>query len=172
MTITTSNVVVIAIVALACVTDLRTRRIPNALTFGAAIGALLFHGFSAGFGGVGNSAAGWGLGAALFLPMFALRGMGAGDVKLLAAVGAWLGPWPVVSVALITAVAGGIAGIAVSLVHGYLRTALKNLWVLLMSWRIGGIRPLPALTLEQARGPRLAYALPIAIGTVTTLWLQ
>lgn len=172
MTITTSNVAVIAVVALACITDLRTRRIPNALTFGAAIGALFFHGFAAGIGGVGAAAAGWAVGAALFFPMFALRGMGAGDVKLLAAVGAWLGPLPVVSVALITAVAGGIVGIAVALVHGYLRTALTNLWMLLMSWHAGGVRPLPALTLESARGPRLAYALPIAIGTVTTLWLK
>ena len=57
----------------------------------------------------GHSVGGWMLGAALFFPMFALRGMGAGDVKLLAAVGAWLGPLPVVSVALITAIAGGVA---------------------------------------------------------------
>ena len=171
MTTTTSNIVVIVLVALACITDLRTRRIPNALTFPAAIGALLFHGFAAGIGGVGVSAAGWSLGAALFFPIFALRGMGAGDVKLLAAVGAWLGPVAVLSVALITAVAGGIAGIAVALGHGYLGTALTNVWGLMVSWSIVGIRPLPALTLEGARGPRLAYALPIAIGKVTTLWL-
>jgi len=172
MTISTSNLVAILLVTLACITDLRARRIPNVLTFGATIGALVFHVVVAGVGGLAESAGGWMLGAALFLPMFALRGMGAGDVKLLAAVGAWLGPLPVVSVALITAVAGGITGIAVALAHGYLRTALTNLWVLLMHWRIGGIRPLPAITLEGGRGPRLAYALPIAIGTVTTLWLK
>ena len=44
--------------------------------------------------------------------------------------------------------------------------------MLLMHWRISGIQPLPAVTLEGGRGPRLAYAVPIAIGTVTTLWLK
>ena len=70
---------------------------------------------------------GWMLGAALFFPVFALRGMGAGDVKLLAAVGAWLGPLQVVCVALVTSIAGGgrrprrLAGARLP------RTALTNL---------------------------------------------
>ncbi len=74
--------------------------------------------------------------------------------------------------ALITTIAGGAVALVVALVYGYLRTAVTNLWMLLMHWRISGIRPLPAITLEGARGPRLAYAVPIAIGTVTTLWLK
>ena len=41
-----------------------------------------------------------------------------------------------------------------------------------MHWRVAGVRPLPAVTLEGASGPRLAYAFPIAIGTVVTLWLK
>jgi prepilin peptidase CpaA len=172
MTMTTSHFAVVALVALACITDLRTRRIPNVLTFGAAIAALLFHVSTAGTSGLITSGGGWMLGAALFFPVFALRGMGAGDVKLLAAVGAWLGPLPVVWVALVTAIAGGVVALVVSLVHGYLRTAVTNLLMLLMHWRISGIQPLPAVTLEGGRGPRLAYAVPIAIGTVTTLWLK
>ena len=172
MTMTAQHSVVVALVALACMTDVRTRRIPNWLTFGATIAALLFHGAIAGTSGLATSVGGWILGAALFFPVFALRGMGAGDVKLLAAIGAWLGPLPVASVALITTIAGGAVALVVSLVYGYLRTAVTNLWMLLMHWRISGIRPLPAITLEGARGPRLAYAVPIAIGTVTTLWLK
>jgi prepilin peptidase CpaA len=172
MTMTTPHAVVIALVALSCVTDLRTRRIPNGLTFGATIAAMLFHGITGWTSGLATSVGGWMLGAALFFPMFALRGMGAGDVKLLAAVGAWLGPLPVASVALITTIAGGAIGLVVAVAHGYLRTALMNVWMLLMHWRICGIQPLPAITLEGARGPRLAYAVPIAIGTVATLWLK
>ncbi|MET0211871.1 MAG: A24 family peptidase [Vicinamibacterales bacterium] len=169
---TTSHSVVVALVALACMTDIRTRRIPNVLTFGATIAALVFHGSTAGTSGLATSVGGWMVGAALFLPVFALRGMGAGDVKLLAAVGAWLGPLPVAWVALVTAIAGGAVGLVVALLHGYLRTALRNVWMLLNHWRMSGIQPLPAVTLESGRGPRLAYAVPIAIGTVTTLWLK
>ena len=172
MTMTTSHSVVVALVALACMTDIRTRRIPNVLTFGATIAALVFHGSTAGTSGLATSVGGWMVGAALFLPVFALRGMGAGDVKLLAAVGAWLGPLPVAWVALVTAIAGGAVGLVVALLHGYLRTALRNVWMLLNYWRMSGIQPLPAVTLEGGRGPRLAYAVPIAIGTVTTLWLK
>ena len=102
MTMTAQHSVVVALVALASITDVRTRRIPNVLTFGATIAALLFHVSTGGTSGLTTSVGGWMLGAALFFPVFALRGMGAGDVKLLAAVGAWLGPLPVVWVALVT----------------------------------------------------------------------
>jgi prepilin peptidase CpaA len=98
--------------------------------------------------------------------------MGAGDVKLLAAVGAWLGPSQVVMAALATSVAGGVIALAVALGHGYLKVALSNLWMLLTHWRVMGIRPVDELTLQAARGPRLAYAVPIAIGTLVTLWLK
>ena len=87
-----SHIVVGVVLALACISDLRTRRIPNVLTFSAVAAALVFHLLTGGWSAAGWSIAGCVLGALLFFPMFALRGMGAGDVKLLAAVGAWLGP--------------------------------------------------------------------------------
>jgi prepilin peptidase CpaA len=161
-----------ALLALACISDLRTRRIPNVLTFSAIAAALVFHLLAGGWRAAGSSIAGCSLGALLFFPMFVLRGMGAGDVKLLAAVGAWLGPGQVAIAALATSIAGGGIGIAVAFGHGYLGTALSNIWLLLTHWRVDGIRPLPALTLETTRGPRLAYAIPIAVGTVVTLWLR
>src|SRR3954471_18021179 len=89
---TTLHIFMGALLTLACISDLRTRRIPNVLTFSAAGGALLFHLVSGGWNAAGWSLAGYGAGLLLFFPLFALRGMGAGDVKLLAAVGAWLGP--------------------------------------------------------------------------------
>jgi prepilin peptidase CpaA len=169
---TAVQIAVVALVLLACVPDMRTRRIPNILTLGSALAALLFHGAASGWTGLLSSAGGWLLGAALFFPIFALRGMGAGDVKLLAAVGAWLGPAQVVWVGLITSVAGGILGLAVSFAYGYGLTAIRNVSALLGQWLLVGVRPLPQLTLQTARGPRLAYAVPIAIGTMVTLWLK
>jgi prepilin peptidase CpaA len=166
------NIFVGTLLTLACFADLRTRRIPNVLTLSAAGGALLFHVATGGWSAAGWSLAGLFVGALLFFPMFALRGMGAGDVKLLAAVGAWLGPGQVAVVALATSLAGGAIAIVVALAHGYLRKALTNIYLLLVHWRIAGVQPLPAITLERAHGPRLAYAFPIAIGTVVTLWLK
>ena len=169
---TTSHIFVAAVLAVACISDLRTRRIPNALTFTAALIAVAFHASTGGWPAVQTSVFGWLLGVALFSPMFALRGMGAGDVKLLAAVGAWLGPAQVAIVALASSITGGILGIAVALLHGYLKTALGNVRLLLTHWRVVGVRPFPEITLEHADGPRLAYAVPVAIGTMVTLWLQ
>jgi prepilin peptidase CpaA len=166
------NISVGTLVALACLSDLRTRRIPNVLTLSAAAAGLLFHIAAGGWAAAGWSLLGLFVGALLFFPMFALRGMGAGDVKLLAAVGAWLGPGQVVAVAVTTSIAGGVIAVAVALAHGYLRKALTNLYLLLVHWRIAGVQPLSAVTLDRASGPRLAYAFPIAIGTVVTLWLK
>jgi prepilin peptidase CpaA len=168
----TSQIFVGALLIFACITDLRTRRIPNALTFSAVVGALAFHAVTGGPSAAGWSLAGCFLGALLFFPMFALRGMGAGDVKLLAAVGAWLGPSQVVTAALATSIAGGLIAIVVALGRGYLKTAILNLWMLLAHWRVMGVQPLDEVTLQGTRGPRLAYAFPIAIGTLVTLWLK
>jgi len=161
-----------ALLMLACISDLRTRRIPNVLTFSAAGCALVFHLITGGWNAAGWSLAGYIVGLLLFFPVFALRGMGAGDVKLLAAVGAWIGPSQVAVAALTSSIAGGIIALVIALGYGYLKTALRNVWLLLAHWRVTGVRPLDAVSLQGSKGPRLAYAVPIAIGTVVTLWLK
>jgi prepilin peptidase CpaA len=157
----------------ACAWDLRTRRVPNALTCGAAAAALLYSVWQNGFPGLGWSAAGWFTAVALFFPFFALGGLGAGDVKLLGALGAWLGGVSMsLHLACFTALAGGVMALIVVVSRQYFGQAFSNLWMLLMFWRASGLRPLPELTLQGSRGPKLAYALPIAAGALTTLWLR
>ena len=115
---------------------------------------------------------GWLVGAAFFFPIFALGGMGAGDVKLMAALGAWLGPAAIVWVALYSSIAGAVMALVVAGFAGYLGQAFTNLWCLLMYWRIEGPRPAPELTLSSHKGPRLAYAVPVFAGLMVTLWLR
>ena len=165
----TSQIAVLFLGAIACVYDLRTRRIPNLLTFGGAALALAYSLMAAGGRGLLASIAGWLTGAALFFPLFALGGMGAGDVKLAACIGAWLGPWASLFVALYSALAGGVMAVVVALATGYFGTAVRNLWLLLAHWRVVGVRPLPELTLETSRGPRLPFAVPIAAGTLAAI---
>lgn len=162
----------VAVALLACHTDIRTRRIPNVLTFGAAAAALLAHAVAGGAAGLGTAALGWAVGVVVFLPFFLLGGMGAGDVKLLGALGAWLGPWEVLSVAVCASIAGGVLAVIVALGAGYLRTAVSNVASLVRYWAVAGVRPCPELTLDSARAPRLAYAVPIGLGTMVTLWLR
>jgi prepilin peptidase CpaA len=172
MAVTPFEGAALALAAAACVTDLRSRRIPNVLSIGGAALALSASFLVYGVAGLGQSVLGWLVGCAAFLPFFLLGGMGAGDVKLLAALGAWLGP----AGAFWTAVYGGLAGgplaVGVALYRGYLGQSLMNLGTLLTFWRTSGIQPLPSLTLQSAVGPRLPYALPIAVGAVVVIWLR
>src|SRR5262245_17097417 len=155
------QIAAILIAAVACIFDLRTRRIPNWLTFGTAALGFLFHLVTGGFGALGLSALGWLAGALIFVVPFALGGMGGGDLKLLAALGAWIGPQDAVWLALYTGIAGGVMGIIVALGHGYLRKALQNVWLLLSHWRVAGLTAVPEITLDGSKGPKLAFALPI-----------
>ena len=156
----------------ACMTDLRTRRVPNALTLGAALAAVAFHAATSAGSGLLFAVLGWGVGLLMFLPLFALRGIGGGDVKLLAALGAWLGPSMVLWVAAFAAIAGGVFALVVSAMHGYTGQAFSNVWGLLSYWRVMGVKTHPGLTLEATNAPRLPYALPMAAGLGITLWLR
>jgi prepilin peptidase CpaA len=170
MTVFQIAAIVIAIVA--AVWDLRTRRIPNILTFGAALAAIATHGYLGGPAGAGWALAGWLVGVAFFLPFFALGGMGAGDVKLLAALGAWLGPAAAAWTALFSLIAGGVLGLAVALGYGYFTQALANIFWMFQFWRAEGPRPVPEVTLATHKGPRLAYAVPVFAGLMVTLWFK
>ena len=160
----------VAIGLAACFTDVASRRIPNALTGLAVVTAFAAHSLLPGGQGLGHAAIGLAVGLAVFFPFFALGGMGGGDVKLMAALGAWIGWSPIVWTALYGAVAGGLMAIVVGMSHGYLRQAISNVGGLLVFWASQGIKPVPALTLEHGHGPRLPYALPIFVGLVVTLW--
>ena len=170
--LTVKTAIVIGIGLAACVTDLRSRRIPNILTFGAALAAFAYGAVTGGLSGLGSALLGWLIGAAVFFVPFALGGLGGGDVKLLGALGAWLGPVGAIWVGLYTGIAGGVMAIAVALASGYFKRAMSNVKLLFMHWRVFGLRPLSEVSLDGSEGPRLAYALPIFAGLMATLWLQ
>ena len=165
-----STLCALAIGCAACVTDIHSRRIPNWLTFGAAGAAVVFHTVTRAGGGFVFATSGWFVGAVIMFLPFALRGLGGGDVKLVAALGAWLGPANALWVGLYAGVAGFVMSLVVAAYSGYLRTALRNIWFLLQHWTVNGIRPLEDVSLEGSSGPRLAYALPIFAGLVLATW--
>lgn len=160
----------IAVGLAACVTDASTRRIPNVLTGTAIVFGIFGHALLPGGHGIMAALVGFAVGLAVFFPFFALGGMGGGDVKLMAALGTWLGWQPIVWTALYAAVAGGILALGVGFAHGYLRQAFSNIGGLVVFWATQGIRPVAALTLEHGNGPRLPYAIPIFVGLVAALW--
>jgi prepilin peptidase CpaA len=166
------HIAALLVASVGCVFDLRTRRIPNWLTFGSAALALGFRLVTGGLSGVEHGMLGWATGMAVLLAPFLLGGMGAGDVKLVAALGAWLGPGETLWMAIYTSMAGAVMALIVSAWQGYLRQAWSNVWLLLTHWRVSGLKPFPELTLAAGSGPRLAFAVPILAGTLVMLWLQ
>lgn len=162
----------VALCALAAVLDVRTHRVPNVLTMGAMLAGLAVHGATGGQGSLLHSLAGLGLGLALFFPFFALGGLGAGDVKLLGAIGAWVGAEQVVWVALYSCIAGGLVALVMVAAAGRFRQTAAGLFVMFAHWQVKGPSSVPGMTLKDSTGPRLAYAIPIALGTMVTLWLD
>jgi hypothetical protein len=73
---------------------------------------------------------------------------------------------------LYTGAAGGALAISVAVVRGYLKEALRNIWLLFTHWRVAGVCSLREVSLEGSSGPRLAYAVPIFAATVVTIWLR
>jgi prepilin peptidase CpaA len=169
---TMAHIAVLVIAALACSTDVRSRRIPNWLTFGAALAGVAYQLVSHGYAGLGDGLLGWVAGAAFLFVPFALGGIGAGDVKLMAALGAWLGPADVMWLGMYTGVAGGVIALVVAVAKGYAVQMLANVKLLLTHWRVAGVRALPELTLQHGRGPRLAYGVAILAGTMVTVWVR
>ncbi len=154
-------------VAAAC--DLRARRIPNWLTLGTLLAGFALR--TGGDGSAGLAVAVVGAFAAGFpaLLLFRLRAMGGGDVKLLAACGALLGPSSGLELLLASAiVGGGMALAAIALRRAWAATG-DNLRSLFVHWRTGGLAPCPAVSLGKSRGIVLPYGLAIAGGMVFTL---
>jgi len=169
---TTAHLVAVIVATVACATDLRSRRIPNLLTFTTAALGIAVGSWTGGAAGAMTSSAGWLAGLAIFFVPFALRGLGGGDIKLLAALGSWVGPTDVIWVALYAGIAGGILALGAAVANNYLRTALVNIRRLIAHWRVEGVTAMPELTLERSAAPKLAYALAILCGTVVMTWLH
>ncbi|MES2114221.1 MAG: prepilin peptidase [Pseudomonadota bacterium] len=174
--------VLAALLAAAVWHDVRTRRIPNRLVLGGAAAGLAFQTllpagaglFASPFGGIGllQGLAGLGLGLALLLPMYMLGAMGAGDVKLMAMSGAFLGPRDVLGAALLTMVAGGVLALAVTLASGRLGQVLSNLRQMLLHTLVrAGTGGTARLDTPPVPTGKLAYAIAIAAGTVLQLLL-
>jgi prepilin peptidase CpaA len=155
---------VIILAAAACFTDLRWRRIPNLMILAGLSAGFAINTWDGGLRGLGMSFLGAGLGLALFLPFFALGGMGAGDVKLLACLGALLGPFDLLRVAVAAALAGGLLALAAAAwQHRFLAT-LRGLRNLFSFWISGGLRPAYEWSLENPAALKIPYALPLAVG--------
>lgn len=161
----------LSVVVLASVTDIRSRRIPNWLVFPALIAGIVASGWLHGRDGIGRSLAGSGL-AVLFCGLFYwLGGLGAGDLKLCAAVGAWIGPHQLFVAQVATGIVGGIWVLIWALYDGFLADLLRSTGGLVYGWITGKSLRNPEMTIENPLRRKMPYAPAIAIGTLFSFFL-
>lgn len=125
--------VLMALLIAAAVIDWKTLRIPNWLTLGGIVTAFVVNAVAAAspWSGLGSATAGLAVGLLLLLPLWLVRILGAGDVKLMAMVGAFVGPWAALNSTLYAAIAGGIVALLVALSKGSLGRLVQNVHFLL-----------------------------------------
>jgi prepilin peptidase CpaA len=164
------DTLLLLMVTAAAINDLASRRIPNLLLLGGMSGALVLHLLSpqplrallaCWLGGAAT-------GLLVLLPFYLVRGMAAGDVKMMAAVGAFTGPGEALHIAIFAWCAGGAMALAVVLFKGRLRMVLANLWAILRP----ALLRLPAPAIGASGRPSagsIPYGVAIAAGTMAVL---
>jgi prepilin peptidase CpaA len=166
-------IVVAALVVVAAAIDIKRHRIPNGLVFfGALVGcALQFAAF--GWGGVMAALGGMGLGLVMLAPLYLMGAMGAGDVKLLAMVGSYLGAAGVFAAALLAFVAGGVLAVAVALRHRALGQLMGNVKVMVLGAATSAVSGAGAsVAAPRESVGKLPYAVAIALGTGAEIALE
>lgn len=172
------EIVLLMLVVSAAVYDVRYRRIPNWLNLAGVIAGLVLNSFIRGsapgilsWSGLLFGLQGLGLAFVVYFVLYALHAMGAGDVKLMAAVGSLVGWQDWFGIFLITAIVGGLLAVAVSLARGRLKTTFWNVAFILNELRSG--RPAYVGKEElDVRSPKsfgLPHGFVIAIGTLLFL---
>lgn len=168
--------VLLALLLVAAITDYRTFRIPNWLTGGGLLFALVY---TALVPPEYNASWWWApagalLGFVITVPMYVLRTMGAGDVKLMTMVGAFVGSTGTLYAIVFSFITAGVAAIAFAASKGLIPRMFANVRRLLvgMVWSaVGGIRPTAQIHEKESVG-KLAYGISIAIGTTAYVVAQ
>lgn len=158
------------ILAVATFTDLRSRRIPNWLVLPFLVAGVAVSGWLHGWHGIEQSLAGMALGAVLLGILFVMGGMGMGDVKLCAAIGAWIGPAQMGTALVLTGMAGGIMAVCWAVAGGFVGELFSGAGELVFGLKKRGLRPHPQLVLKNPLTRKMPYAPAIALGTLVSFF--
>lgn len=165
-----SLIITLIFVLLATVWDLKTRRIPNAITFSSMIIGIALNLYLSGIGGFKNSIVGLTIGILLLVIPFALGGIGAGDVKLLAAIGAINGGTFALYTFLYSSIAGAVIAVGYVFMRRQISLALETTTII--------VRNIPAIlrggheSAAFSAGIKFPYGTAILVGTVAAYLLR
>jgi prepilin peptidase CpaA len=159
-------------ISIAIIEDLRRLKIPNWVTLPTMLIAIVYHSVSGGFDGFLFSAAGMAVGIGLFIIPYLMGGMGAGDAKLVGAMGAILGPKGILVASVLIILTGGIYGLLLFAVNPrYATSSIRRFWKMLKTFVLTAqIVILPPDSGEKP--PVLRYAIPIAAGIIMYIAME
>lgn len=160
------------VLAVASYTDLRSRRIPNWLVLPFMAIGIGVCAWAHGWHGVAQSFEGILVGAVLYGVLSMMGGMGMGDVKLVAAIGAWVGPEQLLFSMVLTGIIGGIMAVGWAVVGGFAGELFSGAGDLLFGFGKRGIAPHPELVLSNPKTRKMPYAPAIAIGTLISFFAR
>jgi prepilin peptidase CpaA len=146
--------------------DAATGRIPNPISYSGMLAGLALHSALGGWAGLGSAFLGLVIGGGIFLVFYLIHAMGAGDVKLMAAVGCVAGAAKVLEIALAGAIGGGLLAIGYMVYHRKIRATLENVVHLLQFHRMHGAQSHPELNLSNPQAVRMPYGVAIATGAL------
>ncbi|MFD1039290.1 prepilin peptidase [Virgibacillus byunsanensis] len=165
-----ANLAVFLILIISTITDLRNRKILNMVTLPAILVALIYHWFTTSLDGFIFSGLGFLVGLGLLFIPFIMGGIGAGDVKLLAAVGAWKGTMFVLYTGVYAAIIGGLISLIILIKRRQFGFTLKSmLFSILYLKGTKGSLQVPSDTKQPVSIP---YAIPIALGALLTFLME
>jgi prepilin peptidase CpaA len=171
---TSLDLFLIASVLAAGVYDLALRKIPNRLVLCGVLCAALLHLVSGAPAAlVSTGLAGLATGLLVFLPLYCVGGMAAGDVKLMGMVGAFTGPALAFDICLASFCIGGVMGLVIAIARGRLSDTLANVRALLrpLLMRVLGVPLVPEPLVGTSVGS-MPYGVAIALGTFAMLWFR
>jgi len=146
--------------------DSRTRRIPNWLTVPGLLLGVATHAITAGWHGAVMALEGAGLGLLILFPLVLLRALGAGDWKLMGALGAFVGPVMLWFVLLASVLVAGLMAVTMMIRAGRVRETLRNVWLLILSFLTFGFRAHPEVSLDNPGALKLPFGVAAAVGTL------
>lgn len=164
----------VLVALLGAVTDVRSARLPNRLTYSALAAALILRTGLLGWSGLKSGLVGIAIAGGLFCVLYVLGAMGGGDMKMMAAVGAWVGSTHVVTVLVAIALAGGVLALVSMVFNKNLIQTVRNALRLVLYRFTSGLQPHPEMNVQAPGSRRVPFGVAIAMGTLfcaaNTVW--
>ena len=163
-----------AVTLVAALTDMRSRRIPNWLCATGVLLGFAVNTYLTGWAGLTSAGMGFGVALLIYVPLFALRAMGGGDVKLMAAVGALAGPTDWFTIFILASALGGAFALGLLFLKSRLSYTFSNIWHILCN--LARLRApyadRPDLDVGHSGALTMPHGVAIAAGTFVFLFAR